>query len=94
MNSGAATIGDSALTGNYGVARTVTNIAISDIPPQEYWPKYAARFTGEELKDMMHWHALPQGWQEMDYQSFLAARRPMIAQVIKQGYQRLVGAEA
>ncbi|WP_169149597.1 DUF262 domain-containing protein [Azoarcus sp. TTM-91] len=79
---------------NYALVEWDDNIAISDIPPKEYWPKYAARFTPDELKAMMHWHALPEGWQEMDYQSFLVARRPMIAQVIKQGYQRLVGAEA
>lgn len=79
---------------NYALVEWDDNIAISDIPPKEYWPKYAARFTSDELKAMMHWHALPEGWQEMDYQSFLVARRPMIAQVIKQGYQRLVGAEA
>lgn len=79
---------------NYALVEWDDNIAISDIPPKEYWPKYAARFTAGELKAMMHWHALPEGWQEMDYQSFLVARRPMIAQVIKQGYQRLVGAEA
>lgn len=79
---------------NYALVEWDDNIAISDVPPKEYWPKYAARFTSDELKAMMHWHALPEGWQEMDYQSFLVARRPMIAQVIKQGYQRLVGAEA
>jgi hypothetical protein len=78
---------------NYALVEWDDNIAISDIPPKEYWPKYAARFSAEELKDMMHWHALPEGWQEMSYQSFLVARRPMIAQVIKQGYQKLVGEE-
>jgi hypothetical protein len=76
---------------NYALVEWDDNIAISDIPPKDYWPNYAARFSGEELKEMMHWHALPAGWQEMDYQGFLIARRPMIAQVIKQGYQKLVG---
>lgn len=78
---------------NYALVEWDDNIAISDIPPKEYWPKYAGRFSSEELKEMMHWHALPEGWQEMSYQSFLVARRPMIAQVIKQGYQKLVGDE-
>jgi hypothetical protein len=44
-----------------------------------------------ELMEMMHWHSLPEGWQEMEYQTFLAASRPLIALVIKQGYLRLVG---
>lgn len=75
---------------NYALVEWDDNIAISDISPKEYWPKYAARFSGEELKDMMHWHALAEGWQEMDFQSFLVARRPLIARVIRQGYERLL----
>ncbi|MCQ6963952.1 hypothetical protein GPA27_02060 [Aromatoleum toluolicum] len=79
---------------NYALVERDDNIAISDIPPKEYRSKYAARFTPDELKDMTHWHALPEGWQEMDYLSFLVSRRPMIAQVIEQGYEKLVRAEA
>jgi hypothetical protein len=90
---GVTELRDTNQIANYALVEWDDNIAISDIPPKEYWPKYAARFSAEELKDMMHWHALPEGWQEMSYQSFLVARRPMIAQVIKQGYQKLVGEE-
>ncbi|MDY0054985.1 MAG: DUF262 domain-containing protein [Methyloversatilis sp.] len=79
---------------NYALVEWDDNIAISDIPPNDYWPKYANRFSEEELKEMMHWHALPEGWQEMEYQRFLVARRPLIARMIEQGYQRLVGAGA
>lgn len=89
--TGVKELRDTNQIANYALVEWDDNIAISDIPPKEYWPKYAGRFTEDELKDMMHWHALPTGWQEMSYQEFLFARRPMIAQVIKQGYLRLTG---
>ncbi len=74
---------------NFALVEWDDNIAISDIAPAEYWPKYAGRFDGEELQAMMHWHALPEGWQNMDYAAFLTARRPLIAQVIRKGYEKL-----
>ena len=70
------------------------NIAISDAPPAEYWSHYAERFDAPTLESMMRWHALPDGWWTLDYASFLAARRPLIADVIRQGYQKLVAASA
>jgi hypothetical protein len=65
------------------------NIDISDQPPSEYFPKYAARFDEEELQRMMYWHALPDGWHQMDYDTFLEERRQRIAQVTRDGYKRL-----
>ena len=88
---GVTELRDTNQIGNFALLEWDDNIAISDISPADYWPKYAGRFTKAELMEMMHWHALPEGWQGMEYQAFLAARRPLIAQVIKQGYLRLVG---
>lgn len=65
------------------------NIDISDQPPSEYFPKYTARFDEEELQRMMYWHALPDGWHQMDYDTFLEERRQRIAQVTRDGYKRL-----
>ena len=48
------------------------NIAISDGAPAKYYPKYAARFAAEELRQMCSWHALPDGWEEMPYAEFLS----------------------
>ncbi len=59
-----------------------------------YWPAYAKRFTERELAQMCEWHALPPGWWELPYSEFLAQRRPLIAQVIKAGYLKLVGQAA
>ena len=65
------------------------NIDISDQPPGEYFPTYAARFGDEELKQMRYWHALPEGWHQMDYDRFLEERRQRIAQVTRDGYEKL-----
>lgn len=78
--------------GNYALVEWDDNIAISDAPPTAYWDKYAARFGAEELAAMMQWHALPVGWWTLTYDEFLKARRPLIAGVIRAGYEKLVGA--
>lgn len=38
---------------------------------------------------MRYWHALPEGWDRLDYQAFLALRRKGIARVIRDGFSRL-----
>jgi len=40
---------------------------------------------------MMGWHALPPNWWKLSYDDFLVARRPLIADVIRQGYVKLSG---
>lgn len=79
---------------NYALVEWDDNIAISDGPPANYWPQYAARFSTDELARMCEWHALPEGWWGMDYDKFLAARRPLVAQVIRAGYEKLSGGAA
>lgn len=79
---------------NYALVEWGDNIAISDTPPSEYWPKYAKRFEPETLAAMMRWHALPQDWWSLSYDEFLLARRPLIADVIRQGYAKLMGTGA
>ena len=76
---------------NYALLEWDDNIGISDAPPNVYWPEYAKRFMPTELDQMRHWHALPDNWWQMTYPEFLAARRPMIAKVIRDGYFKLVG---
>lgn len=79
---------------NYALLEWDDNIAISDAPPATYWPAYAKRFTEQELTQMCEWHALPPGWWKLPYSDFLAQRRPLIAQVVKSGYLKLVGQAA
>lgn len=75
---------------NYALVEWDDNIAISDTPPASYWPLYAKRFDEGALGQMQGWHALPDDWWNMNYADFLAARRPLIANVIRMGYQRLL----
>ena len=74
---------------NYALVEWDDNIAISDVAPAKYWPKYAKRFTSNELATMCRWHALPDNRWDMDYEQFLAARRPLISLVIRDGYRKL-----
>lgn len=74
---------------NFALVEWSDNIGISDKSPAEYLPQYAARFTQKELDDMMYWHALPKGWEEMEYPEFLEARRKGIARVIRDGFLKL-----
>jgi len=39
-------------------------------------------------------HALPKNWWMLPYDQFLVARRPLVAGVIRQGYEKLVGTVA
>ena len=74
---------------NFALVEWSDNIDISDQSPAEYAPKYSARFSEEELEQMRYWHALPEGWEHMDYQTFLAERRKLMAKVIRDGFERL-----
>jgi len=74
---------------NYALVEWDDNIEISDQAPKDYFPKYAKRYSEVELKQMMFWHALPQGWDNMDYFKFLEERRKLIAQIIREGFNRL-----
>ena len=47
---------------NFALVEWADNIHISDMPPAEYYPKYASRFPEQELRQMLYWHALPKGW--------------------------------
>lgn len=78
---------------NYALVEWDDNIAISDGPPSSYWPEYAKRFSENELAEMMRWHALPENWWTLSYEDFLKVRRPLVASVIRAGYQKLLDEE-
>jgi hypothetical protein len=74
---------------NYASVEWGDNTRISDVAPSEYFPEYAKRFNDDDLKQMMEWHALPEGWPTMNYQEFLVERRKRMAQVIRNGFESL-----
>jgi hypothetical protein len=86
---GITEIRDTNQIANFALVEWDDNIGISDDPPSVYFPKYASRFSKDELAQMLYWHALPDGWDKMEYKHFLDERRKMIAQVIRNGFSKL-----
>ena len=65
------------------------NAEIGDSAPQEYWPAMAGRLDSKKLKQQRYWHALPMGWEQLDYSEFLKKRRKLIAKVVEDGFKIL-----
>ena len=75
---------------NYALLEWPENNAISDTPPMEYVAKIRARFSANDWQVMTELHALPAGWETMDYAKFLNERRPLMAAIIRQGFETLL----
>jgi len=86
---GITEIRDKNQIANYALVEWPDNEKISDLSPAEYFPRFASRFSGDELNEMCYWHALPDGWETMNYQDFLTARRRAMANVIREGFNKL-----
>jgi len=76
---------------NYALVEWSDNIKVSDRPPSEYVPELERRFSAEEIREMYRLHALPERWYEMEYQQFLKERRKKMAEVIRQGFEKIRG---
>lgn len=74
---------------NFAMLEYQDNIRISDTPPFEYFPIYAARHTPDQLKQLLKWHALPENWTTLGYADFLPQRRKLMAAVIREGFEIL-----
>lgn len=74
---------------NLAITEWPDNIDISDTPPREYIPIMRSRFGDDAWRHMHELHALPAGWEEMSYDVFLEARRPLMASVIRRAYEAL-----
>jgi len=88
---GLTDIKDTNQIANYAWVEWRDNVDITDRPPRAYVPEYSARFTPEVLKQMRYWHALPDGWENLDYREFLEQRRKLMAGVVRDGFGRLAG---
>lgn len=75
---------------NYSYVEWPDNAKISDQAPADYLPEMQKRFSEPELQRMYRFHALPEGWERMDYWEFLEHRRERIAEIIREGYESLV----
>jgi hypothetical protein len=79
--------------GNMTLVEWGDNAKISKDAPAKYVPVLSRGFSQQELLDMHVAHALPDGWESMDYSMFLEKRRELMARVIRNAYGRLVGTE-
>jgi hypothetical protein len=89
IDSGLTEVREINQIANYALVEWWDNIPISDDAPATYWPKYIERFSNEETSQMCYWHALPEGWENMEYRSFLYERRLKMAKVIRDGFSNL-----
>ena len=70
------------------------NLAISDKAPSEYWVTMTENMPKDQLKRQMRWHALPVGWEQLEYDEFCEKRRKLIGEVVRDGFQRLWDSDA
>lgn len=75
---------------NYALLEWPDNIDISDDSPAVYVPKIKARFRPDEWQRMHALHALPESWEQMAYADFLVARRKLMADIVRRGFETLV----
>lgn len=65
------------------------NAAIGVESPLEYWSAMTGTMGADQLARQRYWHALPVGWEQLDYPTFLERRRSLIARVVRDGFYRL-----
>ena len=75
--------------GNMAYLDWSENVAIGAGGPREYWPVMTAGFDPERLQRQIYWHALPVGWEQLDYATFLERRRSLLAKVVRDGFNTL-----
>jgi hypothetical protein len=76
-------------TANFALLEWPDNVHVSDAPPSDYAPKMRERFSDEDWKHMAELHALPDGWEHMQYHEFLLKRRSLMARIIRRAYETL-----
>ncbi|WP_326685021.1 DUF262 domain-containing protein [Streptomyces microflavus] len=59
--------------------------------PHDYWPRITEAMAPEVLERQVRWHALPVGWEQLDYFTFLERRRQLIAKVVREAFETLTG---
>ena len=90
-------LADKGITGVRNV-NAIANMAYLDWPenaavgandPLDYWPAMTSGLDPDRLKRQIYWHALPVGWEQLDYPTFLERRRPLLARVVRDGFNTL-----
>ncbi len=76
-------------TANFALLEWPDNSDISATPPSNYVPAMRDRFNSTEWAEMSRLHALPEGWERMPYEEFLRQRRVLMAEIVREAYERL-----
>ena len=74
---------------NLALVEWPDNIDISDSSPTVYVPELRKRFSGDAWETMHELHALPLGWENLEYLEFLAQRRKLMAGITRRGFEGL-----
>jgi hypothetical protein len=74
---------------NFALLEWPENVGISDMPPADYVPRIQSRFSAEDWTRMHEYHALPENWHLMTYDTFLGERRKLMAAIIRRGFESL-----
>lgn len=76
---------------NMALVEWSDDVAIDDRPPVEYWPEQvqAKDLPASRLTKQQYLHALPDGWECLDYEEFLAQRRMLMARVVRDAFRKL-----
>jgi hypothetical protein len=74
---------------NYALIEWPDNSDISAQSPADYWPQLTDRYSEADWSTVRYWHALPENWESMKYEDFLKKRRGLIAQVIRDGFEKI-----
>lgn len=75
--------------GNFSLVEWPANISIGATPPSQYVPKVREPFDQATWDKMQDLHALPAGWETLEYEEFLERRRSLMADVIRRGFEAL-----
>jgi hypothetical protein len=74
---------------NFAPVEWPDNIKIGAKAPADYVPPLDAKLPAAEREQLYFWHALPNLWWELDYETFLRERRTRMAQVIRRAWDEL-----
>ena len=79
---------------NLAIVAWDLNGRISDDAPSKYWGPLLDEFrtagaTEADVEAQYLWHALPASWENMEYREFLAARRALMANVIRRAFSAM-----
>lgn len=74
---------------NYTCLDYQTNIDISDDPPADYVARFRAKLGEDGYRTTCEQNALPENFENLEYEDFLNQRRRLMAQLIRKAYNKL-----